>query len=381
MLNQPLDTIDEAALARLIETQVSEGRTLEFKRELPGGGDEDTREFLADITSLANAQGGDVIYGIEENLGVAAALPGVPVDDADAQILRLENKLQSNIDPRLIGVQTHHAPLANGRSAIIIRVRGSLSAPHRVTFKNSGRFWGRNSRGKYELDVHDLRHAFTQSAQLPQQFRQLHAEAIDASQGINMPFAMERAPIAVVSIAPLGLFREERIIPVSRDHAVVPVQRGGYSSIDTIEGVLLHAAPDAEGRVGAYALTHRTGRTDAAFKIGGIRQNQAGQDVKLVWAPAFEQGLLSSANATRMQLRHYGVEGPLIIMASALGVKDHRIGFGYGEMTRPAYRDQVLLGQQIVEDIDDAALMPFAEAFWLLFSRPRPEGRALGAER
>ncbi len=74
MVEQPIDAIDEAALQYMIDNQVSEGRDLEFKRELPGGGDEASREFLADVTAFANAQGGDIVYGMDEANGAAADL-------------------------------------------------------------------------------------------------------------------------------------------------------------------------------------------------------------------------------------------------------------------------------------------------------------------
>ena len=100
MIDQPIDAIDEATLQRLVDNQVAEGRDLEFKRELPGGGDEASREFLADVTAFANAQGGDIVYGLDEANGAATSLPGVEVDDPDAAILRLEGKLQTGVDPR-----------------------------------------------------------------------------------------------------------------------------------------------------------------------------------------------------------------------------------------------------------------------------------------
>ena len=380
MFEQPLDTIDEAALRRLIENHVSEGRDLDFKRELPGGKDDDTREFLADVTAFANAQGGHIVFGMDESNGVAADLSGLEVEDPDAAILRLESKLQAGVEPRVIGVRSRWVPLANGRGALVLRIPGSLSAPHRVTYKGGARFWGRNSRGKYELDVHDLRHAFTQSAQLPQQFRRLHEEAIAAAQGIDMPFAIEAAPTAVVSVAPLGLFREDRRVAVSRDNAVVPVRVGAFSALDTIEGVLVHAAASEAGRVGSYTLTHRTGRTDSAFVIGGVRRNN-GEDWRTVWPATFEQGVQAMARATQMQLRQHGIEGPWVILTSVYGVKGFRMIVGDSYPTPMAFRDTVLLGQQIVERFDDDALMPIAEAFWLLFGVHRPNGRALGAER
>jgi len=380
MIEQPIDAIDESALRRLIDNQVAEGRNLEFKRELPGGNDEATREFLADVTAFANAQGGDIVYGLEEVNGAAADLPGVEADDPDAAILRLEGKLQTGVDPRLIGVRTQWVPLVNGRGVLVLRIPGSLSAPHRVTYRGGARFFGRNSRGKYELDVHDLRHAFTGAAQLPQQFRQLHAEAIAASQGVDMPFAIEQAPTAVISVAPLGLFREERRIPVTRENAVVPLRIGAFSALDTIEGVLVHAPAGEGGRVSSYSLTYRTGRTDSAFVIGGVRRDN-GEDRRTCWPTIFEQGMQAMTNATQMQLRQHGIEGPWVILVSVYGAKGFRMIVGDGYPTDLAFRNNVLLGQHIVERIDNEALMPFAEAFWLMFGVHRPINRVLGAER
>lgn len=382
MLEQPIDTIDEAILQALVDNHVAERRNLEFKRDVPGRNDEQIKEFLADVTSLANAQGGDIIYGIEDESGVAASLPGIEVEDHDTEILRLESSLQANVAPRLTGVRTHWAPLANGKGAIIMRVPGSLIAPHRVIYKNSGRFYGRNSRGKYEMDVHELRLAFTQSEQLPLRFRQLHAEAIAAAKGADMPFAIEAAPAVVISVAPLGLFREAHSIPITRDHALVPHRVGGFSAIDTIEGVLQHApiATDT-GTVGSFAITHRTGRTDSAFVIGGVRPGNNGKELRLVWPAAFEQGLRDMAISTQSRLHQFGVEGPWVVLVSVFGVKGFQIILSDGYPTKVAFRDQVLLGQHVIERIDAAALLPFAEAFWLLFGIHRPAGRELGAER
>lgn len=382
MLNHPIDAIDEIILQALVDNHVAERRDLEFKRELPGRNDEQVKEFLADVTSLANAQGGDLIYGIEEDNGVAAALPGVEINDPDAVILRLESSLQANVAPRLTGVRTHWVSLANGRGAMVMRIPGSLTAPHRVIYKKSGRFYGRNSRGKYEMDVHELRLAFTQSEQLPQRFQQLHADAIAAAKGTEMPFAIEDAPTAVVSVAPLGLFREAHNIPITRDHALVPHRVSGFSAIDMIEGVLQHAPVDSgTGTVGSFAITHRTGHTDSAFVIGGIRPGNNGRALHIVWPATFEQGLRDMAMSTQSRLHPFGIEGPWVVLVSVFGVKGFQMILGDGYPSKLAFRDEVLLGQHVVERIDAASLLPIAEAFWLLFGMHRPADREFGAER
>ena len=375
MLPYALDAIDEAALRNLVENQVSERSDLEYKRDLPGRGDEDVKEFLADVTSLANAQGGDLLFGMNEADGVASELVGVETGDPDAEILRLENSLRSNVAPRLIGVRSHWIPLADGRGALLMRVPGSMNAPHQVVFKNSRRFWGRSSRGKYEMDVHELRHAFTQSEQLPQRFRDLHEQAIAMAQGTDMPFAVQAGPTAVISIAPLGLFREQRRIAIQRDQAVVPFRHGGINGTDMIEGVMLHGAPNREtGEVFSFALTHRSGRVDCAFPIGGVREGNHGEELRLVWPTLFEEGLLEMAGATQSQLGQFGVEGPWVVLATAMAVQGFVVLKDPLFASGPAYRDRALLGQLVLDRIEEEGLRPIAENLWLLFGWNRPDG-------
>lgn len=381
MLDRPIDAIDEALLASLVNNQVGERRDLEFKRDLPGQEPDNIREFLADVTSLANSNGGDLIFGIEEAEGVAAGLPGVAIGNADDEILRLEQIIRTNVDPRLIGIRTHYVPFAAGNGALVIRVPRGLQPPHRVTYRNSGKFYSRTSRGKYELDVHELRHAFVEANQLPVRFRQLHAEGIERARGVDMPFAIMAEPTAVISTIPLSLFREEREIPITGDQAVQPIKPHAYSSIDMMEGVMMHTPIDREtGRARSFAITYRNGRTDVAWTIGAVRQNNQGQEVRLVFAPSFEEGLITATRATQMQLRQFGVEGPWVVQVSVYGVRDHFMVAGDGYPTKQAFRDEALIGELRLDRIDVPALLPFAQKFWLLFGTHRPADLPFGPQ-
>jgi predicted HTH transcriptional regulator len=66
---------------------VSEGREIEFKSAV-GSADKDKREFLADVSSFANAVGGDLLIGVAAKGGVATELVGILRAEADATILR-----------------------------------------------------------------------------------------------------------------------------------------------------------------------------------------------------------------------------------------------------------------------------------------------------
>src|ERR1035438_1785257 len=94
------DQVDEACLQRLIETGAAESRGIEYKSATYGGNDDARAEFLADVSSLANTAGGDLIIGIAETNGVPTAL--VPITgDFDAECLRLEGMARDGLDPRI----------------------------------------------------------------------------------------------------------------------------------------------------------------------------------------------------------------------------------------------------------------------------------------
>ena len=59
MIPKPLDKIEAADIQSLVTNGDEERRTMDFKRDLPGNADKDKNELRADVTSFANAGGGD----------------------------------------------------------------------------------------------------------------------------------------------------------------------------------------------------------------------------------------------------------------------------------------------------------------------------------
>src|SRR5262249_50125683 len=94
----PLTQIHASTIDTLRIDGVREGRQLEYKESLPKTDDpDDKREFLSDVTSFANAAGGDLIFGARERrdaegkpTGEIEAVPGLQDFNFDAERLRLE---------------------------------------------------------------------------------------------------------------------------------------------------------------------------------------------------------------------------------------------------------------------------------------------------
>jgi predicted HTH transcriptional regulator len=88
---KPLDAIVESDLLALINDRVEEQKAIEYKHELPSNKSDDKREFLADVSSLANSAGGHLIFGMREDAGLPVELCGIDLPDTDQVILRLDN--------------------------------------------------------------------------------------------------------------------------------------------------------------------------------------------------------------------------------------------------------------------------------------------------
>src|SRR5690348_11738053 len=124
MIPKRLDDILEDDLNRLVG--IAESRQLEFKQNI-GNSDEEIKEFLKDVSAMANAAGGDIVYGIVEAVDqngntTANAVNGVAGQNADDVSLRLDNLVRDCIKPRLVGCGIQHVPLANGNSCFVVRV-------------------------------------------------------------------------------------------------------------------------------------------------------------------------------------------------------------------------------------------------------------------
>jgi hypothetical protein len=63
-LTIPIGEIREEQVAGLIASQAPESLLIEYTRETYRGNDEQRKEFLADVSSFANSQGGDLIIGM-----------------------------------------------------------------------------------------------------------------------------------------------------------------------------------------------------------------------------------------------------------------------------------------------------------------------------
>lgn len=371
MIEKPLDQIDAADLQALVAQQRAEGRRLDYKLELPGGGAEATKEFLADVTSFSNTDGGDLILGIRDEDGSAAEVVGIPSAELDNEITRIENMVRDGVEPRLPGFHVHTVQLGNGMVALILRMSASMVAPHRV--KASSRFHGRNSRGKYPLDVGELRMAFAATDEMPRKMRDLHSRAVLATSGKDMPTSIGDGPLIVLTVAPLSVLRDARDLDINQQNAVLPARSTGANNfVIGLDGMIVHSVGPEPNAVRTWAVNHRSGFVDFAWQVASYTTD----NVQHIPRGHVETQLRGAARNAYARLLQHGIEGPWTAMATLLGIKNFRVGYqlpgGFSETTGPSWMMDAYLGEIICDAVDDTAVQPLVKAFWRVFGEAQP---------
>lgn len=371
MIEKSLYQIIATDLQALVAQQRAEGRRLDYKLELPGGGAEATKEFLADVTSFSNTDGGDLIVGIRDEDGAAAELVGIPAEGLDNEITRIENLVRDGVEPRLPGFHIHTVSLESGTVVLILRMSASLIAPHRVIA--SSRFHGRNSRGKYPLNVGELRMAFAATDEMPRKMRDLHNHAVLAIDGKDMPTRIGYGPRIVLTVAPLSVLRDARDLDINQQNAVLPARSTGANNfLIGLDGMIVHSIGPEPNAVRTWAVNHRRGFVDFAWQLAGTGIANA----RYIPRGYVEPPLRGAARSAYARLLQHGIEGPWTAMATLTGIEGFSVGYqlpdGFNEMTDPSWMQDAYLGEIVCDAVDEAAVQPLFDAFWRVFGKAQP---------
>lgn len=214
MFETQFEDINKAAIDRLIENQVYEDRTLEYKQELPGQGSDARKNFCAEVVAFANTLGGHIFFGIEEevengvNTGKPRKATGVAIDNLEVTKRRLEQIILSNIAPRLnphIRIKEIEDDEYTVGPVLVLKVPKSWSAPHMVTVRGSP-FYLRGGTHKEPMDVIQIRDAFLGAEELPTRIRGFRESRIEKLLNNETPVPLSSGSILVLHVLPLSAF-------------------------------------------------------------------------------------------------------------------------------------------------------------------------------
>lgn len=364
MIGKEFDAIGKEDIEALVKNAVCERRDLEYKQQLPGVSPEDTREFLADVSSFANAGGGDLIYGVRDKrdangqpTGIPEAADGLVGINADQEERGLLSKLRDGIDPRIPGVRIKHLDGFPG-TVIVLRVTKSWASPHVVKFRNSSRFYSRTSAGKHQLDVREIRAAFTASESLAEKMSAFRSDRVGKILAGQTPVPLTPpltpSPKLVLHLLPLRAFSEPTVVDLhAAQSAWEDVKPMGRPSQDgaprfNFNGLFSYGNSDNCGQAESYVQLFRNGVIEAVCaKIA---------TGKLLFGIALEQELMRETQQYLKLQNRLGNGPPVFIAISVLCTKGAIV---VPEQRVSPIRDtfQSLLAQHSISAIDQDVLL------------------------
>jgi hypothetical protein len=354
-----LEPITSEYVVRLIEQEVYERKTLDYKRDLAGGTDQEKKEFLADVSSFANTEGGELIFGVEAAAGIPTKVLGVTVGNLDAEKLRLQNIIRDGLQPRLpTPPEMELVTIQDGKSVLVIRIPKSWRSPHRVIFGGHGHFYARNSNGKYQLDVGELRDAMVRGESANERIRAFRAERVIAVKSGATPISVEDAPRQIVHLLPLSAFAAAGTVEISEAIRSIATNRlvhlkplgrpTGWDQRVNLDGRVVFAVTHANSR--SYTQYYRSGIIEA---VGTLRvvSGDSPPSSSYILAPHWVMELREFLVRSFALMNELELSPPIIFFFSLTGIKGLALAM---DPYLPVYgsefeADDIILVEQIVE--------------------------------
>jgi len=380
MIPKPIHEITLDDLNALIGL-VRESKTIEFKREMQAKTRDEVVKFLAAVSSFANTGGGDLLIGVEARAGLATAIPGVAFADVDAEQLRLSQLLATSVEPRLPRIDIEAIACGGNRHVLVIRAQQSWLAPHKV--KTDERFYGRNSAGKYPLDVSELRTAFVLSDSVIERIRNFRNDRLIKIGGGEASVSLFDRPAMVIHVVPFSTYAAGRTVDVveaamtGHGHRVLPLPPGGPYGGEiarvNLDGFVTLTAPQGEMAT-AYAQLFRSGT------IEGVKLLEHRDGRSYLFGPQFENVVVAAVKNYIAFLTQIEVGLPIFIFLSFCGMRGCYLrDAGAGPIggtwydRRPLKIDTIALPEVAVSS-DPAnvpvALRPLFNTVWNGFGEP-----------
>lgn len=369
MINKQFNEINFNDLEQLGTDTVLEGKTIEYKQQLPDSSDSNRKEFLADISSFANASGGDLIFGITEEKGSPKNINGMEIEDIDSEIRKYENIIRDGIEPRII-FSTRAINISDKKFIFIFRINKSWIGPHRVIYKGHDKFYSRNSAGKYALDTNELKNAFNLSQTLTEQIIKFKTERIIQLSADNLPLPFYNGGKIILHLIPLESFSPNYSIDlnpiISAPAKLRPIYASGWSHRINLEGVLSYAE-SRDGKSHSYVQLYRNGIIEAVEGLI-LREDK---EKKIIPSLTYELELLKSLSELLKLAKELGINMPIVIFLTLVGVKDWEMGVDSSRFDYEDYykidRDILQLPETIIESYDIKSgniLRPMFDLVW-----------------
>jgi len=241
-----------------------------------------------------------------------------------------------------------------------------------VVFQGHDKFYGRNSAGKYPLDVNELRAAFTLSSTAAERIRAFRTDRIIALANNQTPLPFVDTPKVVLHCIPLQSFADQvryNVLPYYEDQR--RLQPMGTSIWDVrlnLEGVI---AFGTHTPCHTYTQLYRTGIIEV---VQGSTLSHEYQGKLTIPSVLYEKYIFDYLPSCFRWLEEIGSSAPVVVALTLIKTRDlvmavdSSLGRGFGfDISHPIDRDTIILPETVVENLSMTAgkiLKPMFDLVW-----------------
>ena len=371
--------ITPAILKSLIGS-AEEGQTLDFKRAINLDKPDAKRDLATDVSAFANESGGDIIYGMDQTAdGFAKGLMPLTGVNRDGVEIQLRQICQAQIDPPVPGLQFVTVEFEPDKFAMVMRIPRSWDRPHCVV-GNTHTWPIRDGKGNRSMKPRELRDAFMLSAEISERMKAFRAERVAALVARNAPIMPASSELLVLHVLPLSAFDSPTtfdIAGVLKNDLALAHPLAVQTHIDSLtarynfDGAIAYRSSGQQGEAATYyTQLFRNGcieSVDSRILESRVQGTTTGITARYeVWVEATVRRFLQL-------LKKNGVEPPIFVMLSLVGVKGRQIGWIVCEPldSQPPPgsidRDPLLLPEVRIEAFTTdyyTALKPLFDTLW-----------------
>lgn len=356
MLPSTLLLLTEEFFVQVCEERWAETQTLEFKAVLPKSDEDARQEFRKDVCAMANADGGDLVFGISDVSGCANAVVAISDVGADATKRRLQQILESKVEPRIHGIQFHACQIAAGGFVLVLRIPSSYEGPHRFGPVTEHRFPIRNDSSTTDMTYEQLRNTFGRESTLLEKATKFRMRRVNQIASGQTPRKLAAGVTMAMHIVPMcGLAGRANVdvggIAASHDMLRLDPQHS-WKRHANLDGVVMYRYDDPNG-VDSYAQIFRNG----SFEIVKNVQHHPQHTDPAPWVVGqwvgdqLRSGLKTYAQAAPAM----DINGPIVVSVSLSGTTGTTLTLGSRSATRnPINEDRLDISEILIQDISEA---------------------------
>ena len=321
-------TIDD--IKNLVNNQVAEGLSLDYKVQNYDKTSGGKKELLKDVTAFANSSGGDLIIGVgDDKYNQASFIKGIETTNIAEEVNRLEQIIYNGTEPKLNTFKVKYIKLNNytNKYIIIVRVESSPLFPHMISFQRTNKFYIRKSDKNILLDAYELRNIFLKSENIFENIKNENKKRITKIySGESIVPINDLTPKLLINLIPYSAINNNKnILNFKNIKLNFPEQRINF------DGILAYKTN--QNGIESYCQLYRNGILEFVSTTSKIfcniknPFNEKDGEINVILANKndFENYIVGKCEYFFNVLKSLNIELPVYLFVSLLDVKGYRI--------------------------------------------------------